>query len=88
MKRVLQLGVRVYQMAISPMLGGHCRFTPTCSCYMHEALARHGAAKGLLLGAWRILKCNPWVRSGWVDDVPDAFAWRDIFGYKPRNKRH
>lgn len=75
MKLVLKLLVRFYQIAISAPLhalaGPHsgCRFTPTCSQYFIEALEIHGAWKGSLLGIWRILRCNPWGKTGY-DPVP------------------
>ena len=86
--RFLQFLVLVYQKTLSPFMGNQCRFTPTCSCYMHEALEKHGAFKGLTLGLWRILKCNPWIRASWVDPVPDRFAWRQLFRYKAPNNRY
>lgn len=61
--------VRVYQVAISPVLPSACRFSPTCSQYMITALKTHGLFKGLYLGIWRILRCNPWGGSGY-DPVP------------------
>jgi putative membrane protein insertion efficiency factor len=70
MKTVLHIFVRIYQLCISPMLGTHCRFVPSCSCYAHEALEKHGAIKGSLLSAWRVLRCNPFVASSY-DPVPD-----------------
>jgi len=61
--------VRFYQLAISPWLGNNCRYSPTCSNYMLEALRMHGLIKGLYLGTKRILKCHPWGGSGY-DPVP------------------
>lgn len=61
--------IRFYQMAISPFLGNNCRFHPTCSHYMLEALKTHGLLKGLYLGSKRILRCHPWGGSGY-DPVP------------------
>lgn len=81
-KTILQWLVVLYQKILSPFMGGQCRFTPTCSCYMHEALEKHGAIKGLILGLIRIIKCNPWINAKWVDPVPSSFAWRDLFHYK------
>ncbi|OQY75869.1 MAG: membrane protein insertion efficiency factor YidD, partial [Ignavibacteriales bacterium UTCHB3] len=57
---VLVALVRGYQTLISPLTPSSCRFTPTCSTYMIEALKKHGFIKGLALGIWRILRCNPW----------------------------
>ncbi|MEG2054401.1 MAG: membrane protein insertion efficiency factor YidD, partial [Oscillospiraceae bacterium] len=56
--------VKLYQKFISPMFGKNCRFHPTCSQYMIEALQVHGAIKGLILGIWRILRCNPFGKCG------------------------
>lgn len=73
--------IRLYQIALSPWLGGQCRFTPTCSCYMHTALERHGFWKGIVLGLWRILRCHPFYQGAWQDPVPERFAWADFFRY-------
>lgn len=61
--------VRVYQYAISPMLGRSCRFHPSCSEYAVEALERHGALKGLWLAVRRVGRCHPWHPGGY-DPVP------------------
>ena len=70
MKKILLWLIRFYQKKISPLKEPCCRFTPTCSVYTYEAIERFGAAKGCLLGAWRILRCNPFCRSGY-DPVPE-----------------
>lgn len=56
--------VRAYQLTLSPFLGGSCRFLPTCSNYAIEALRTHGAWRGSLLAARRLLSCHPLGRSG------------------------
>jgi hypothetical protein len=61
--------VRLYQVTLSPWLGRQCRFTPTCSRYMIEAVARYGAFRGGMMGARRICRCNPWGGAG-HDPVP------------------
>lgn len=61
--------IRFYKIAISPLLGNNCRYHPTCSSYMIEALQVHGLIKGLYLGTKRILRCHPWGGSGY-DPVP------------------
>ncbi len=62
--------IRLYQMLISPALpSGTCRFTPTCSHYSYQAIAKHGAVKGLGLSIWRVLRCQPFSRGGY-DPVP------------------
>lgn len=61
--------VKVYQYAISPMLGNRCRFDPSCSRYAVDALQRHGAFKGSWLAVRRIGRCHPWHPGGY-DPVP------------------
>jgi len=56
-------------VTLSPLLGGQCRFEPSCSHYVQQALARHGAARGLWLGMRRLLRCQPFSRAGY-DPVP------------------
>ena len=58
-----------YQRCISPFTPAACRFTPTCSQYAREAIAKHGPFKGLYLAVRRILRCNHWGGSGY-DPVP------------------
>lgn len=65
----LILPIRFYQLCISPMFPGSCRFTPTCSQYAVEALRLHGPAKGLWLAVRRLSRCHPWGGSGY-DPVP------------------
>ena len=60
--------VRVYQWTLSPIFGRQCRFRPTCSNYMIEAIEKYGAVRGTLKGIWRIVRCNPFCRGG--DDPP------------------
>lgn len=68
---VMVFVIRVYQRAISPFLPRACRFVPSCSQYFIEAVQKRGVLKGTLLGTWRILRCNPFCRSGY-DPVPEA----------------
>lgn len=74
MKSLLILPIRGYRYAISPLMASHCRFYPSCSAYAEEALARHGAAKGLYLATRRLLRCHPWCEGG-VDPVPETFSF-------------
>lgn len=67
--------IRLYQLTVSPMLGDVCRYYPSCSRYTYGAIQTHGALKGTLLGAVRILRCNPWAAGG-IDHVPEFGAWR------------
>ncbi|MDH5748217.1 MAG: membrane protein insertion efficiency factor YidD [Rhodospirillales bacterium] len=66
---VLKALIRAYQLILSPILPGSCRFYPSCSEYAHESVSRHGAARGSVLAVWRILRCHPWNEGG-VDPVP------------------
>lgn len=59
----------LYRYTLSPLLGPHCRFYPSCSCYAIAAVQNHGIMRGLLLIIKRLLKCHPW-HSGGVDPVP------------------
>jgi uncharacterized protein len=62
--------IRVYQKVVSPTLPPDtCRFYPSCSHYGYQAIYKHGALKGFVLTAWRVLRCNPWNPGGY-DPVP------------------
>lgn len=65
MKRILILLVRGYQIFISPIMPGKCRFYPTCSTYFIQAVEKYGPLKGSLLGIRRILKCHPFHEGGY-----------------------
>ena len=68
---LLRALISAYQLFISPLLGGRCRFEPSCSHYAQEAIATHGALRGLGLAGQRVLRCHPWGGSGF-DPVPPA----------------
>ncbi|MGO9427045.1 MAG: membrane protein insertion efficiency factor YidD [Steroidobacteraceae bacterium] len=70
MRQVLMLLIRIYQLTLSPLLGPRCRFYPSCSCYAHAAIERHGAMRGGWLGLKRLLRCHPFADGGY-DPVPD-----------------
>ncbi len=57
--------IRVYQRTISPLLGPVCRFEPSCSRYMEEAIRKYGAWRGLRRGIARLLRCHPWNPGGY-----------------------
>jgi len=67
--------IRVYQFTLSPLVGPCCRFYPTCSNYMIEAVQAHGACRGVWLGVKRLFKCHP-LHPGGVDPVPAAVQAR------------
>ena len=69
MKEILIIIMKAYQAALAPWLGGRCRYVPTCSEYMIEAIVTHGAMHGVLCGMKRIFHCHPWGGHG-HDPVP------------------
>lgn len=75
MKKILTGPIRFYQKYISPATQPSCRYQPTCSNYALQAVEKHGAAKGGVMGLARVIRCNPFVEGG-VDEVPDYFTVR------------
>ena len=70
MKTIFIYIIKLYQYTISPLLGPHCRFNPTCSNYAIEAIKKHNILKALFITIKRISRCHPWGKSG-DDPVPD-----------------
>ena len=64
MKKAVIKVIRIYQLVLSPTLGGNCRFQPTCSQYAIDALNEHGIFKGVFLSLKRIAKCHPFHPGG------------------------
>jgi uncharacterized protein len=62
---ILIAAIRVYQLTLSPLLGPACRFEPSCSRYMVEALRKYGLFKGLAKGLRRVSRCHPWSPGGY-----------------------
>jgi putative membrane protein insertion efficiency factor len=71
MQRLLILLIKAYRYLVSPWLGRHCRFYPTCSCYALDAIGIHGARRGGWLALKRLGRCHPW-HAGGIDPVPPA----------------
>ena len=69
MKLIALVLIRTYRSVLSPFLGNHCRYHPTCSAYTDEAIRKHGFLKGSFLGGKRLLRCHPF-HAGGVDPVP------------------
>ena len=68
MKKIIIFLLKGYKKIISPMfsaVGIHCKYYPTCSEYMVQAIEKYGIVKGSLLGIIRILKCNPFSKGGY-----------------------
>lgn len=75
--------IRVYQRWISPGLPRRCKYEPTCSAYAAEAIRELGPIRGLIVAAWRLLRCNPFSHGG-IDDLCD----RTLFaGTRTRSER-
>lgn len=68
--RPLVMLIRLYQVSLGPFLGGHCRFSPTCSEYAIESLQAHGVVRGSWLALRRVGRCHPLGRGGY-DPVPE-----------------
>ena len=62
--------IRAYQRFVSPALPRRCKYEPTCSRYATQAIADYGILRGLVLAAWRLLRCTPWSHGGF-DPVSD-----------------
>jgi uncharacterized protein len=56
--------IRLYQILLSPLFAGSCKYHPSCSQYAIDAIRTHGALRGLVLAGWRLLRCNPWSHGG------------------------
>jgi uncharacterized protein len=74
-KRTILAAIAAYQRWLSPALGPRCRYEPSCSSYAAAAVERFGAARGLLLACWRLLRCNPFSHGGF-DPIPERFTLR------------
>ena len=70
LRRVASLPIVAYQRLISPAIPRRCRYEPTCSAYAAQSIAEYGILRGLVLGAWRLLRCNPFSHGGF-DPVSD-----------------
>lgn len=72
-RRIAVIPIKIYQKYISPLKPPCCRYYPSCSSYALQAVEKHGIVKGVVLGSWRLLRCNPLAKGG-VDYVPDRFV--------------
>lgn len=69
-KRILLGLIRGYQYALSPFLGAHCRYFPSCSEYTYQAIMQYGVIRGGWMGVRRLMRCHPW-HPGGMDPVPE-----------------
>jgi putative membrane protein insertion efficiency factor len=76
-RRVVLTPLFLYQRLISPALPRRCRYEPTCSAYAVQAVERYGVLRGLVLAAWRLLRCNPFSRGGY-----DPVGAQRLFGHR------
>jgi len=67
--------VRLYQRVISPVIPRRCKYHPSCSEYAVQSIQRFGILRGLVLAAWRLMRCNPWSHGG-VDFPEDQRMFR------------
>ena len=74
--RLALAALRFYKAYLSLLVGGSCRFQPTCSVYTYEAIERFGVARGSWLGLKRLLRCHPLSRRFGYDPVPDQLSPR------------
>jgi putative membrane protein insertion efficiency factor len=81
-RRIATAPIRVYQLVISPALPARCKYYPTCSQYAVQAIQRFGILRGLVLAAWRLLRCNPFSHGGF-DPVDDQRFFRPRPGSAP-----
>ena len=72
-KRAALFLIKGYRYSISPLLGQHCRYYPSCSSYTYLAIERYGVLHGSWLGVKRLLRCHPWHEGGY-DPVPEQNA--------------
>jgi len=79
MKAILITLIKFYRLLVSPLLGPCCRFHPSCSVYMIEAIQVHGCLRGLLMGVRRLLRCHP-CHPGGFDPVPQPVGQPGMAG--------
>ena len=81
LRRAAAAPIEVYRRVVSPLLPARCKYEPTCSAYAAQAIRQFGILRGLVLAAWRLLRCNPWSHGGF-DPVAEqrVFPLRRHFG--------
>jgi len=84
--RIALLPIRFYRRFLSPALGQRCRYYPTCSAYAEESVRELGAFRGMILAAWRVLRCNPFSPGG-LDPVSERTLFRTATPRKRESPR-
>lgn len=79
--RVVQAPIAAYRRVISPALPRRCKYEPTCAAYAVQALQEFGILRGLVLAAWRVLRCNPFSHGGY-----DPVEAQRLFPLRPRSR--
>jgi uncharacterized protein len=83
---ILLVFLRIYKIFLAPFFGGACKYHPSCSNYAYEAIARHGAGRGVVLALKRLGRCRPFTHGGY-DPVPEILETRaerpDIAAQRP-----
>jgi uncharacterized protein len=65
LRAVALVPLALYRRLVSPLLPRRCKYEPSCSAYAEQAIRRYGILRGLVLAAWRLLRCNPWSHGGY-----------------------
>jgi putative membrane protein insertion efficiency factor len=81
MRELFLLPLLAYQRLISPALPPRCRYYPSCSSYAIQAVRELGVIRGTVVGAWRVVRCNPWSDGG-VDELSDRSLFRGSSGHE------
>lgn len=84
MRKILSQLIRGYQTILSPLLGNHCRYYPSCSHYAETSINRFGVLRGGWLALKRILRCHPWHEGG-IDEVPESLCKHNISTHTSKN---
>ncbi len=64
LRRCAVVPIEIYRRIVSPLVPARCKYEPSCSAYAARAIERFGILRGLVLAAWRLLRCNPWSHGG------------------------
>ena len=75
LREAFLLPLHLYRRVISPLIRPHCRYSPSCSQYALDAVREYGVIRGVVLAAWRVMRCNPWSHGG-VDPVAQQRIFR------------